>query len=171
MSDEEREERSTQHAERHRRPGGAHFEDPTLDPGEFGDPELVDVLPAPKAWPKDLPLLPKGKPKGAGNAVTVQAKRWAAKFIDDPRWEKMIWFWVENPEMMPAGVFTTIMFYKFGKPAQTLKVKGEIMARPYLGETPEELSRRARQLADRLAKLNDPAANAKLINGGDEDDE
>ena len=137
----------------------------------LAQPILHDELPdvTPKPWPKDIPLLPKGKPKGAANKVTLHAKRWAAKFIEDPRWEKMIWFWVENPEMMPAGVFTTIMHYKFGRPPQTLKVKGEILARPYLGETPEELALRATQLAKRLEQLNDPIAQAKLIGEGSEE--
>lgn len=130
---------------------------------EDDDEVIESVLPVKKEWPKDLALLPKGKPKGSLNKVGIEAKRWAAKFVDDPRWEKMIWFWVENPEMMPAGVFTTIMFYKFGKPPQTVKVKGEIMARPYLGETPAELAARAQQLATRLARLNDPVANAKAL--------
>jgi hypothetical protein len=136
------------------------------------DPVLHETLPdvTPKAWPAHLPLLPKGRPKGSGNKATVIAKRWAAKFVDDPRWEKMIWFWVENPEMMPAGVFTTIMYYKYGKPPQTVKVKGEIMARPYLGENPNELATRATQLAKRLSELNDPIAQAKLI-GGEESEE
>jgi hypothetical protein len=115
------------------------------------------------------PLLPTGKPKGPLTKAGQEAKAWSRKFVDDPRWDKMIWFWIENPEMMPPGVFATIMFYRYGKPPQTIKVKGEIMARPYLGEGPEVLARRARQLADRLstlAKLNDAPANAKLVGPG-----
>jgi|PlaIllAssembly_1097288.scaffolds.fasta_scaffold359793_2 hypothetical protein len=100
------------------------------------------------------PALPARKPKGALPRPGQEAKAWSRKFTDDPRWEKMIWFWIENPEMMPPGVFNTLMFYRFGKPPQTLKVKGEIMARPYLGDTPDALALRAAQLAKRLRTLS-----------------
>lgn len=110
------------------------------------------------------------KRKGALNRPGQEAKAWARKFTDDPRWEKMMWFWVENPEMMPPGVFNTLMFYRFGKPPQTLKVKGEIMARPYLGDGPEALALRAAQLAKRLQQLSDPASRAKLVGSTQDSD-
>ena len=97
--------------------------------------------------------LPSQRPKGALPKVGQEAKAWSRKYVDDPRWDKMIWFWIENPEMMPPGVFSTIMFYRYGKPPQTLKVKGEIMARPYLGESPQVLALRAQQLYERLGQL------------------
>lgn len=116
----------------------------------------------------NLPALPSaGRRKGTLNRQTLEGRAFAKTFTDDPRWEKMIWFWVENPEMMPAGVFSTIMFFRYGKPPQTVKVKGELMARPYLGESREELALRARQLANRLEALNDVVNQAQLVNGPD----
>jgi hypothetical protein len=141
--------------------------------GDFDD----DIKPVPRESnaPRDVhgALLPKGRAKGSLNRQTLEARSFAKKFTDSDKWEKMIWFWVENPEMMPAGVFSTIMFYRYGKPPQTVKVKGEIMARPYLGESREELALRARQLANRLEALNDNDAvsNAVLVNGQEEGEE
>jgi hypothetical protein len=114
--------------------------------------------------PRD-PALPALKPKGPLPRSGQEAKAWARRWTDTPGWDKMIQFWIDNPEMMPPGVFTTIMTYRFGKPPQTVKVKGEIMARPYLGESAEGLALRAQQLADRLKELGDPAARAKLTPG------
>lgn len=124
------------------------------------NPNLLRGLPKPKD-----PALPVSKPKGPLPRSGQEAKAWARRFVDDPRWDKMINFWIDNPEMMPPGVFTTIMTYRYGKPPQTVKVKGEIMARPYLGESAEGLALRAQQLADRLRELGDPAARAKLTTG------
>jgi len=76
----------------------------------------------------------------------------------------MISFWIDNPEMMPAGVFTTLMYYRFGKPAQQLVVKGEITARPYQGEPRSVLAARARELAARL----DVVDLAKVVSSGED---
>ena len=91
-----------------------------------------------------------GRPKGVVPKQTAEAKAFSRTFTDDARWEKMTWFWIDNPEMMPAGVFTTLMYYRFGKPAQTVQVKGEILARPYLGQDQASLAAHAREIADRL---------------------
>jgi hypothetical protein len=115
------------------------------------------------------PNLAAGRPKGIVPKQTAEAKAFSRKFTDDDRWEKMIWFWVDNPEMMPAGVFTTLMYYRFGKPAQTIQVKGEILARPFLGQDQEQLAAEARKIADRL----DVVANAivvKAISEGEKHD-
>lgn len=108
------------------------------------------------------PNLANGRARGGIPKRTAEAKAFARKFTDDDRWAKMINFWVDNPEMMPAGVFTTLMHYRFGKPAQTVEVRGEIMARPYMGQTTEELAMHARALAARL----DVVVAAKLIESG-----
>ena len=105
------------------------------------------------------PNLAAGTPKGIVPKRTAEAKAFSRKFTDDARWEKMIWFWVDNPEMMPAGVFTTLMYYRFGKPAQTVNVKGEILARPYLGQDQGQLAAHARAIAARL----DEVAEAILV--------
>ncbi len=105
------------------------------------------------------PALAHGRPKGVVPKQTAEAKAFSRKFTDDVRWEKMIWFWIDNPEMMPAGVFTALMYYRFGKPAQTVNVKGEILARPYLGEDQAALAAHARALAVRI----DEVAAAQLI--------
>jgi hypothetical protein len=134
-------------------------DDTTLD--DIMYPDMI-----PSLIPNKPVLASSGRPKGSLNKVGQEAKAWSRQFVDDPRWAKMIWFWIDNPEMMPPGVFSTIMFYRYGKPPQTLKVKGEIMARPYLGESAEVLAVRAKQLADRLGKLADPAQRAKLVGPG-----
>jgi hypothetical protein len=139
----------------------------------MSEPDDVDALPEPglPVWPKDKSLLPTSGKQGSHRQPRalsrggVEARRWAQQFTDDPRWERMIWFWIDNPEMMPAGVFSTLLSYRFGKPAQTVKVKGEILARPYLGNTTEEMAMRAKQLADRLAALSDPSSQARLVGG------
>jgi hypothetical protein len=105
------------------------------------------------------PNLANGRPKGIVPKQTAEAKAFSRKFTDDPRWEKMIWFWIDNPEMMPAGVFTSLMYYRFGKPAQTVQVKGEILARPYLGQDRATLAAHAREIA---AKMDEVAA-AQLV--------
>lgn len=112
------------------------------------------------------PTLANGRPKGIVPKQTAEAKAFSRKFTDDERWEKMIWFWIENPEMMPAGVFTTLMFYRFGKPAQTVNVKGEILARPYLGQDQAALAAHARAIAARL----DEVVEAKLVSDTEEKD-
>jgi hypothetical protein len=127
----------------------------TLLPGQPGN---SGYKPAKLPQPGDASGKPKGLPKQG-----QEAKSWARKFTDSPGWNKMVQFWVDNPEMMPPGVFSTIMFYRYGKPPQTVRVKGEIMARPYLGDDFNALELRARQLAERLAQLQNPASKAKLI--------
>lgn len=121
--------------------------------------ETAYVDKAPVVVGASEPNLANGRPKGVVPKQTAEAKAFSRKFTDDLRWEKMIWFWIDNPEMMPAGVFTTLMYYRFGKPPQTVQVKGEILARPYLGQDQAELAAAARAIADRM----DAVSAAKLV--------
>jgi hypothetical protein len=126
-------------------------------------------------------LTGKGRRAGQVNKITQEGRGFAKTFVDDERWEAMIWRWVEGvnsaqveaiialamsgtitPEEaakkvraaaapMPAGVFNCIMTYRFGKPPQTVKVKGSLGAKPYEGLSDAELAARAADLATELA--------------------
>jgi hypothetical protein len=130
-----------------------------------------------------------GRPKGIPNKITQEGRGFAKTFVDDPRWEEMIWTWVEGvssrrvedivmaalrgeitPEdcakqvraaatPMPAGVFNCIMMYRFGKPPQTVKLKGAFGAKPYDDMTETELAARAAALAVELTATEKPEAS------------
>jgi hypothetical protein len=123
----------------------------------------------------------RGRNPGARGKVTLEGRGFAKTFVDDERWEAMIWRWVEGvnsatvehlvsmalsgeitPEEcakkvraaatpMPAGVFNCIMTYRFGKPPQTVKVKGGLGVKPYEDLTDAQLAARAADLATELA--------------------
>jgi len=123
----------------------------------------------------------KGRTKGSKSKVTQEGRGFAKTFVDDERWEAMIWRWVEGvnsatveslvgralsgeitPEEcakkvraatnpMPAGVFNCIMMYRFGKPPQTVKVKGGLGVKPYEDLTEAQLAAKAAELAAELA--------------------
>jgi len=125
-------------------------------------------------------LVPGNNRLGRPNKVTQEGRGFAKTFVDSKRWEKMIWRWVEGvnsrrvedivnsairgeitPEdaakavraaatPMPAGVFNCIMMYRFGKPPQTVRVKGALGAKPYEGMTEEEIAVRAAALVAEL---------------------
>ena len=127
----------------------------------------ADLAPVVTGAPE--PNLAAGRPKGVVPKQTAEAKAFARTFTDDARWAKMIDFWVDNPEMMPAGVFALLMYYRFGKPAQTVQVKGEILARPFLGQDQEQLAAHAREIADRLDVVAQ-ALVVKAISEGEKHD-
>jgi len=132
----------------------------------------------------------RGRPLGAKTKVTQEGRGFAKTFVDDERWEAMIWRWVEGvnsvtvehlvsmaltgeitPEEcakkvraaatpMPAGVFTSIMTYRFGKPPQTVKVKSGLGVKPYEDLTDAQLAARAADLATELA-ISSAAASLK----------
>jgi hypothetical protein len=135
----------------------------------------------PDGNPNPEHLTGKGRPAGKANKITQEGKGFAKTFVDDERWEAMIWRWVEGvssatvehlvadamrgditPEEcakklraaatpMPAGVFNCIMTYRFGKPPQTVKVKGALGVKPYDDMTDAQLAARAADLATELA--------------------
>jgi hypothetical protein len=150
------------------------FDPPSLKPGYGRTP--------PSRGP-----LPGHDPSLSKPANTKRSKReadgrnFAKTFTDDPRWEELIWRWVDGTQKgalekiltqvatgditveegvkkvrasvleMPAGVFNTIMQYRFGKPPQTVKLKGDLGAKPYDGLSDSELAARAADLATELA--------------------
>lgn len=153
----------------------------------------------PDGYPENLGNGPgKGRNPGARGKVTLEGRGFAKTFVDDERWEAMIWRWVEGvnsvtvehlvsmaltgeitPEEcakkvraaatpMPAGVFNCIMTYRFGKPPQTVKVKGALGVKPYDGLTDAELAAKMASLSTELAGA---AASASAAVAGTEDDE
>lgn len=97
-----------------------------------------------------------GRPPGARNKVTSEAREFATRIVESPEYRDMLMLRAVAGELQPA-VECMLWYYAYGKPAERVDVTFQERVAEYEGLSDEELARRAEDAAREIRMPVEPS--------------